>query len=79
MLFATGHYDDAVAQFLGAFMIALATLVVHIIRYRIEVLYPTTLAGRVFFLAVIATLYGRHATRCSWRSLVSLRLDSGSR
>lgn len=57
LLLATGSYDDAFVQFVGAFMIALGTLVAQIIRHRVAVLYPTTLLVRVFFLVVIASLY----------------------
>ena len=35
----------------------LEILVVQIIRHRLEVLYPTTLAIRAFFLVAIAGLY----------------------
>jgi hypothetical protein len=57
LLLATGTYDDVFVRFVGAFMIALGTIVVQIIRHRLEVLYTTTLAIRAFFLAVIAGLY----------------------
>jgi len=57
LLLATGSYDDAFVRFTGAFMLAVATLVIQMIRFRLEVLYPTTLAVRVFFLVVIVWLY----------------------
>jgi hypothetical protein len=57
VLQATGTYDDVFVRFLGAFMLAVATLVVQMIRHRLEVLYGTTLVIRAFFLAVIAWLY----------------------
>lgn len=38
-------------------MIAPSIVMTHIIRHRIEVLYPTTLAVRIFFLVVIVGLY----------------------
>jgi hypothetical protein len=44
-------------QFTGAFMIALSILVAQIIRHRVDVLYPTTLFVRSFFIVVIVTLY----------------------
>lgn len=50
-------YDDVFVRFVGAFMLAVATLVVQIVRHRLEVLYPTTLGVRLFFLAVITGLY----------------------
>lgn len=57
LLQAEHTYDDAFVRFVGAFMLALATLVTQIIRYRLEVLYPTTLGVRLFFLVVISGLY----------------------
>lgn len=57
LLLATGTYDDVFVRFVGAFMIALGTVVVQIIRHRLAVLYRTTLAIRAFFLVVISGLY----------------------
>lgn len=56
-LLAERSYEDTFVRFVGAFMLALATLVVQIIRHRLAVLYPTTIAVRAFFLVVIAALY----------------------
>jgi hypothetical protein len=44
-------------------MIALGTVVVQIIRHRLEVLHGA--AVRAFFLAVIAGLFSRDGTGCS--------------
>lgn len=44
-------------QFTGAFMIALSMVVAQIIRHHVEVLYPTTLFVRTFFIVVIVALY----------------------
>ena len=57
LLLATGHYENEFVRFVGAFMIAVAVLVIQIIRHRLEALYVTTLAVRLFFLIVIAALY----------------------
>ena len=57
LLLSTGHYENTFVQFTGAFMIALSIMVAQIIRYRIEVLYPTTLLVRTFFILVIIALY----------------------
>jgi uncharacterized membrane protein YoaK (UPF0700 family) len=62
-LWSTGHYESAFVRFTGAFMIALACLVGQMIRHRLDVLYPTTVAVRVFFLIVIAALYGETRDR----------------
>jgi hypothetical protein len=57
LLLSSGHYDNTFVQFTGAFMIALGVLVAQIIRHGVEVLYPTTLLVRAFFIAVIGALY----------------------
>jgi len=57
LLGASGTYDDAFVRFTGTLMIGLGMLVVQIIRFRIEVLYRTTLAIRLFFIAVFVYLY----------------------
>lgn len=56
-LLATGQYENAFVRFVGAFMVALAVLVLQIIRHRLVVLYTTTLGVRMFFLIAIAGLY----------------------
>jgi hypothetical protein len=57
VLLAERSYEDTFVRFVGAFMLALATLVIQIIRHRLAVLHPTTIAVRAFFLVVIAALY----------------------
>jgi uncharacterized membrane protein len=57
LLLSNGHYDNTFVEFTGAFMIALSMVVSQIIRHSLEVLYPTTLVVRVFFIAVIVSLY----------------------
>lgn len=57
LLQAQQHYDPPFVRFVGAFMAALATIVVQIIRHHLSVLYSTTVGIRLFFLAVIAWLY----------------------
>ena len=57
LLQAEHTYDDAFVRFVGAFMLAVATLVVQMIRYRLAMLYATTLVIRVGFLIVIAELF----------------------
>lgn len=57
LLLSTGHYENTFVQFTGAFMIALSMVVAQIIRHRVEVLYPTTLFVRTFFIVVIVALY----------------------
>jgi uncharacterized protein YjeT (DUF2065 family) len=57
VLFARGEYSEPFVQFVGAFMIALGTVVSQIVRFRLEVLYRITVFIRLFFLVVIAWLY----------------------
>lgn len=57
LLGATASYPAALVRLLGAFMVALALLVGQIVRYRVEVLYPTTLMVRVVLLGTIVGLY----------------------
>jgi len=57
LLLSDAHYDDVFVRSAGAFMIALSIVVTQIIRHRIELLYPTTLRVRIFFLVVIVGLY----------------------
>jgi hypothetical protein len=57
VLMAERAYDDAFVRFVGAFMIALGTIVTQIIRLRLDVLHRTTVGIRVFFVALITYLY----------------------
>ena len=57
LLFSNGHYGEVLPRLAGMLLIGLAILVTQIIRHRVEVLYSTTLAVRLFFLAVFTYLY----------------------
>jgi uncharacterized protein YjeT (DUF2065 family) len=57
LLCATASYPAVLVRLLGAFMVALALLVGQIVRYRVEVLYPTTLMVRIVLLGTIVGLY----------------------
>ena len=57
LLFSNGHYGDVFPRLAGMLLLGLAILIVQIIRHRLEVLYPTTLVVRLFFLVVFAYLY----------------------
>jgi uncharacterized protein YjeT (DUF2065 family) len=50
-------HEAPLVRFIGGFMVALGTVVSQIIRHRVEVLYRTTAAVRVFFLVLITGLY----------------------
>lgn len=57
LLLSNGDYGDVFPRMAGMLLLGLATLVVQIIRHRMEVLYPTTLVVRLFFLTILVVLY----------------------
>ena len=57
LLLSNGDYGDVFPRVAGMLLLGLAILISQIIRHRVEVLYPTTLVVRVFFLVVFAYLY----------------------
>jgi uncharacterized protein YjeT (DUF2065 family) len=57
LLGSNGTYPPAMLRFLGGFMIALAIVIIQIVRHRIEVLYPTTLMVRTVLLATVVWLF----------------------
>jgi thiol:disulfide interchange protein len=57
LLLSNGDYGETFPRLAGMLLIGLAILVTQIIRHRIEVLYPTTLVVRLFFLVVFAYLF----------------------
>jgi uncharacterized membrane protein YoaK (UPF0700 family) len=57
MLLSNGEYGDALPRLLGVVLLALGILIAQIIRHRLEVLYPTTLAVRGLILSVLAGLF----------------------
>jgi hypothetical protein len=57
LLLSNGSYGEVFPRLAGMLLLGLATLVVQIIRHRLEVLYPTTLAVRAFFLVTLAYLF----------------------
>jgi len=57
LLFSNGDYGEVFPRLAGMLLTGLAILVTQIIRHRLEVLYPTPLAVRLFFLVVLAYLY----------------------
>jgi len=59
LLFATGQYGDAIPRLAGGLILALGIIVVQIIRHRLDVLYPTTVAVRFVLLAILGWLYAR--------------------
>jgi hypothetical protein len=57
MFGAHRDYDYAFVRFSGSLMIALSAIVTQLIRYRVEALYPTTIAIRAFFIVCILWFY----------------------
>ncbi|MEM7355027.1 MAG: hypothetical protein AAF657_29730 [Acidobacteriota bacterium] len=57
MAFSKGSYSDVMLRGLGMFMTALGSVIVQLIRLRVEVLYPTTLGLRTFFCICLTTFY----------------------
>jgi thiol:disulfide interchange protein len=57
LLQSNGDYGDVFPRLAGMLLLGLAILVTQIIRHRVEVLYPTTLVVRLFFLVVFAYLF----------------------
>jgi hypothetical protein len=57
LLFSNGEYGEILPRMAGMLLIGLAILITQIIRHRLEVLYPTTLVVRLFFLVVLAYLF----------------------
>lgn len=57
LLQSNADYPPVILRALGMFMIGLGVIVVQIIRHRLGVLYPTTLAVRLFFCLCLAWFY----------------------
>jgi len=57
LLLSNGQYGDILPRLLGVVLFALGVFVAQVIRHRLTVLYPTTLAVRAVILVVIAALY----------------------
>ena len=59
LLLSNRTYDDAPFRLAGILLIGLGILVVQIIRYRLEVLYPTTILVRLLISATLIGLFVR--------------------
>jgi hypothetical protein len=57
LLLSNGDYGDVFPRLAGMLVLGLAVLIIQIIRHRVEALYPTTLAVRLFFLVVLGYLF----------------------
>ena len=59
LLLSNRSYDDAPFRLAGVALIGLGILVVQMIRYRLEVLYQTTIVIRLLISATLIGLYLR--------------------
>jgi hypothetical protein len=57
LLFSNGDYGDVLPRLVGTFVLALAAIVIQIVRFRLEVLYTTILAVRGGMLVIFLALY----------------------
>lgn len=57
LMLSNGEYGDVLPRFAGALTLGLGLLVVQVIRKRVEALYLTLVAVRVFFVACYVALY----------------------
>lgn len=57
LLGSNADYGDVLPRLLGVILFALGALIVQIIRYRLDALYPTTVAIRLVILTVLLILY----------------------
>jgi uncharacterized protein YjeT (DUF2065 family) len=57
LLLSNGNYGDVFPRLAGMLLIGIGVLVVQIIRFRLDMLYTTTLAIRLFFCACFIVFY----------------------
>ncbi len=57
LLLSNRTYEYAPFRLVGVLLIGLGILVIQIIRYRLEVLYPTTVLIRLMISATLIALY----------------------
>ncbi len=57
LLLSNGNYGNVFPRLAGMLLLGLAILVAQIIRLRLDVLYATTLAIRIFFLVGFVSLF----------------------
>ena len=57
LLLSNGEYGDVFPRLAGMLLIGLGILVVQIIRFRLDMLYTTTLVIRLFFCVCFIVFY----------------------
>jgi uncharacterized protein YjeT (DUF2065 family) len=59
LLLSNRTYEDTFQRLAGGVLLALGILIIQIVRYRVEALYPWTLVVRVGLLTMFVALYIR--------------------
>jgi protein-S-isoprenylcysteine O-methyltransferase Ste14 len=57
LLLSSGEYGKVMPRVVGLLLLALGIVMFQIVRHRMEVMYPTTIAVRVVIVLVLAGLY----------------------
>ena len=57
LLLSNRDYDYAPFRLVGVLLIGLGIIIVQIIRYRLDVLYPTTILVRILISGTLIALY----------------------
>jgi len=57
LLLSNGEYGNVFPRLAGMLLIGIGILVVHIIRFHLDILYSTTLAIRFFFCVCFVVFY----------------------
>ena len=59
LLLSNRTYDDVFPRLAGGVLLALGVLIIQIVRYRVEVLYPWTVVVRIGLCTILAALFLR--------------------
>jgi hypothetical protein len=57
LFLSNGSYNPVMVRFIGVLLLSLGIFIVQMIRYRLDVLYPTTLIVRSVILVTLIGLY----------------------
>ncbi len=57
LLLSNGEYGDVFPRLAGVLLLTIGIIIVQIIRFRVEILYTTTLLVRTLILLTLAGLY----------------------
>jgi uncharacterized protein YjeT (DUF2065 family) len=59
LLLSNRTYDDTFQRLAGGVLLALGIVIIQVVRYRVEAIYPWTLVVRTILLTMFAGLYAR--------------------